>query len=155
MLDFSYDLEYVSPVTAVFAHPLLKNIKNDSKILTENDNLKQSLDINPIENFKQDFLDPLTSSIVSISLNSAPMHKENSLTSSTSIIDELTGKILSNTLEAEADDQLLDLDPDLVGFRPWREFRNNILESFKTKDRLSLESSFLEHYEFHLTEKKR
>jgi hypothetical protein len=64
-------------------------------------------------------------------------------------------RLLNNTLKADADKQILDLDPPLIGFRPWRELREEILEKFTTKDHLTLESSFLsaEGHAFH--EKKR
>lgn len=139
MTEFYYDLEFIVPSTPVLAHPLLKNIKQNY-IKGSNAFENCSLKTNGNSTSKEDFVDPL-SSAAAVSLPTPDVGvKKPQLTS----IEELTGKILSNTLKAETKEPELDLDPELIGFRPWRDFKADILKLFSISDRLSLESSFLE-----------
>lgn len=48
-----------------------------------------------------------------------------------------------------------DLDPKLIGFRPWTELKSTVLVEFTTNDKLSLETSFLTAHVSRLQEKKR
>lgn len=153
MFTFSYDLDYIPSAVAVFAHPLLKNIKNVDKYSLENENVE--LFSNQSEISKPEFLDPLTASIAQVSSNSLQICNETHLKPSTSVIEELAGKILNNSLVDKVAEENLELDPELVGFRHWREYKAMILKGFKTDDRLSLESSFLERRGSLYMDKKR
>ncbi|KAI6171993.1 hypothetical protein M3Y98_00923500 [Aphelenchoides besseyi] len=56
---------------------------------------------------------------------------------------DINGGPLENTLVEEKIDHEKDFDLDINGFRPWREYRRLIEESFHSTESLKLESSFL------------
>lgn len=159
------DFAFVPPSVPVFAHPLLRNIKspksnsNNSAVKTGSTSAENGgSSTEPSEKF----FDPLGASSslhqdgVIIGRLGADFTKKNEaksrLTKKNGIVEddskldgleEIAGRILSNTLKEDDPEEELDLDPQLLGFKPWKELKAEILKTFTTKDRLCLESSFL------------
>lgn len=157
---FCSDFAFICQSTPVFSHPLLRSITLKKSLF----NLKSlpgtsadKIDIND-----EKFLDPLgVSSLNASRVIGSTVNLENGfenvkktkrkltvfddvlLTAKFSGIDELAGCVLNNTLSDELKEEELDLDPVIMNFRPWRELKIEILKTFNTQDRLSIESSFL------------
>ncbi|KAI1709979.1 vacuolar protein sorting-associated protein 35 domain-containing protein [Ditylenchus destructor] len=144
--------------TPVFAHPLLKNARltepktgtlpgDDSNSRTNGPSTSGAEPDLPGDVPK--FLDPL-GAFSSGDSNGKQSSLDHKLTNGASRrpeeqtdgLESLTGA-LDNTLKSSPDEAIIDLDVDLLGFRPWRELRHQILQHFITKDQLTLETSFL------------
>lgn len=138
------EIQFIPQASLVFAHPLLKNVTlfNLPNELDENYEEKKESEVDIPEANGADFLDPLgvSHSVIKLELD---MTKIQNIPRPVKDVGESR---LDNTLAEKPEDFIPDLDPRLPGFRPWSEFREIILENFKTSDLLTLESSFLESF---------
>lgn len=151
------DFLFVCKTTPVFSHPLTRSI-NSKKTYLNFESLS-SLSEDKTNDKCEKFFDPLGASSLNIGgvstilLNNDSKNVEKTKqkhlilenTSNTKIsgIDELAAFMLNNTLNDDIKEEEIDLDSVFINFRPWCELKKKILQTFNTRDFLSIESSFL------------
>ncbi|KAI6184203.1 hypothetical protein M3Y97_00571100 [Aphelenchoides bicaudatus] len=122
---------YVPESLSVLDHPLAPRTKSALKTQTIIN------EVQSVDDFA-DFADPLgvhdTQKLEPIVLASNEKPK---------VSNSLTDGPLSNTLLENLSVDQKDEDPEFIGFKPWRDYRLQILDEFHSKDLLCLETSFL------------
>ncbi|KAL7080733.1 hypothetical protein ACQ4LE_000774, partial [Meloidogyne hapla] len=120
----------------VLVHPLLQQ----SKVIEFSDKELEQQQRALGDDGKEKFLDPLgAASPLSVEMTSATLSKGSNL-SKEKKISPLDNTLLTQT---NIQEEHWESDQLLVGFRPWKELKQRILDQFKTDARLSLQNSFL------------
>jgi hypothetical protein len=89
-----------------------------------------------------------------------PLNVHNAVTTNSNPIadSKLSNNVdgpLKNTLLENFTLDSYDNDPEFIGFKPWKEYRQQIQEHFHSKDLLSLETSFIKTSTTKHSKKKR
>jgi hypothetical protein len=133
---------YIPESISVLEHPLIPRIRSESTWKPQNSiNEAQPVD---------DFADPLG---VSDSLKPDTLDVKPTEECKTS--NSLANGPLNNTLLENLTVEQDDVDPNFIGFKPWREYRSLIKVEFHSKDLLCLETSFLKTPSIKHVRKKR
>lgn len=135
---------FIAQSTIVIDHPL-----QSSGSKSQNNAISTKIETSQNTKEENDFADPLNVNNFSNDLN---INSTNGTKSSNNILDGPLSNTLLDNLTLDSNDN----DPELIGFRHWREFRSLIQENFHSKDLLNIETSFIKTSTTkHIVRKKR